>query len=78
MSPTRKARSWAGRVGGRLDVVAGQRPLRATDLAAEGQPSKGGNDGGEGQEGQNREADDLGQAEVEEKDLSREVIGYWV
>jgi hypothetical protein len=30
-SPTRKARSWAGRVGGRLDVVAGPRPLRATE-----------------------------------------------
>jgi hypothetical protein len=35
---------------------------------------KGGNDGGEEQEGQNREADDLGQAEAEEKDLPREVI----
>jgi hypothetical protein len=31
MSPTRKARSWAAKVGGRLDVVAGQRPLRATE-----------------------------------------------
>ncbi len=27
-SPTRKARSLAGRGGGRLDAVAGQRPLR--------------------------------------------------
>ena len=35
---------------------------------------KGGNDGGEGQEDGNRESSDLGQAEAEEKDLSREVI----
>jgi hypothetical protein len=34
---------------------------------------KGGNDG-EGEEGRGREAGDLGQAEAEEKDLSREVI----
>jgi hypothetical protein len=30
-SLTRKARSWAGRVGGRLGVVAGPGPLRATE-----------------------------------------------
>jgi hypothetical protein len=39
---------------------------------------KGGNDGGEGQESRNREAGDLGQAEAEEKDLSREVIVFTV
>jgi hypothetical protein len=41
-SPTRKARSWAGRGGGRLDVVAGQRPLRASE-PGRGRPTlKGG------------------------------------
>ena len=35
---------------------------------------RGKNDGGEGQEGWNREGGDLGQAEAEEKDLSREVM----